>query len=246
MQLPLFHVSGLQALYHSLGLGLATLWPVGRFSEERVLELTERHRVTAWSLMATQIWRILEHEAFDRYDLESLAYVGGGGSTWAPELIRMVHAKLPRAAAAMTFGFGQTETGGMGTVNAGASVTEHPDSVGEPRPTVEVEIRGADGGVVAEGVDGDIYLRGPFTFLGYWDDPAATAATLGRRRLAAHRRPRSHRARPAVHERPAHRPHRPRRRERLSRRDREPARRASRRRRVHRCSGSTTASSANR
>jgi acyl-CoA synthetase (AMP-forming)/AMP-acid ligase II len=67
----------------------------------------------------------------------------------------------------------------MGTVNAGASVTGHPDSVGEPRPTVEVEIRGADGGVVAEGVNGDIYLRGPFTFLGYWDDPAATAAALG-------------------------------------------------------------------
>ena len=178
VQLPLFHVSGLQAVYHTLGLGLRTVWPVGRFDEEQVLQFTERYRVTAWSLMATQIWRILEHEAFERYELDSLSFVGGGGSTWAPELIRLVHSRLPRAAAAMTFGFGQTETGGMGTVNAGPTVTAYPDSVGRPRPTVEIEIRDLDGAPVDEGVEGDIFLRGPFVFLGYWDDPDATAATI--------------------------------------------------------------------
>jgi acyl-CoA synthetase (AMP-forming)/AMP-acid ligase II len=178
-QLPLFHVSGLHgSLVHCLALGQKSVWPLGRFDESTVLRLTETERITTWSVVATQLLRLLEHPDFDRYDLSSLGFVGGGGSTWSPELIRKVRAQLPQVVPAMSFGFGQTESSGMGTVNIGPTVVEHPDSVGSPRPMGEVQIRDAAGTPLPEGEEGEIYLRGPFVFLGYYDNPEATAATI--------------------------------------------------------------------
>jgi long-chain acyl-CoA synthetase len=162
-QLPLFHVSGLHgSLVHCLALGQKSVWPLGRFDESTVLRLTEKEAITTWSVVATQLLRLLEHRDFGRYDLSSLGYVGGGGSTWSPELIRKVCARLPQVVPAMSFGFGQTESSGMGTVNIGATIVSHPDAVGAPRPTCEVQVRDASGRPLPEGVDGEIYLRGAF------------------------------------------------------------------------------------
>jgi long-chain acyl-CoA synthetase len=178
-QLPLFHVSGLHgSLVHCLALGQKSVWPLGRFDEANVLRLTETERITTWSVVATQLLRLLEHPDFSRTDLSSLGFVGGGGSTWSPELIRKVRTQLPQVVPAMSFGFGQTESSGMGTVNIGPTVVDHPDSVGSPRPMGEVQIRDGDGNPLAEGEEGEIYLRGPFVFLGYHDNPEATAATI--------------------------------------------------------------------
>ncbi|MCU1374608.1 MAG: acyl-CoA synthetase (AMP-forming)/AMP-acid ligase, partial [Actinomycetia bacterium] len=178
-QLPLFHVSGLHgSLVHCLALGQKSVWPLGRFDEPTVLRLTEEERITTWSVVATQLLRLLEHPDFDRYDLSSLAYVGGGGSAWPPELIRKVQAQLPQVVPAMSFGFGQTESSGMGTVNIGSTVTTHPSSVGAPRPTCEVQIRDTEGAVLPEGDEGEILLRGPFVFVGYDHNPEATAETI--------------------------------------------------------------------
>ena len=178
-QLPLFHVSGLHgSLVHCLALGQRSVWPLGRFDESNVLRLTEQEAITTWSVVATQLLRLLEHRDFARYDLSSLGYVGGGGSTWSPELIRKVCTQLPQVVPAMSFGFGQTESSGMGTVNIGANIVHHPDAVGAPRPTCEVQIRDTDGHTLPEGDEGEIYLRGPFVFLGYDNNPDATADTI--------------------------------------------------------------------
>jgi acyl-CoA synthetase (AMP-forming)/AMP-acid ligase II len=177
--LPLFHVSGLQGgLLHTLMLGNRSVWPGGRFDPERVLQLTERFRITTWSFVPTQLWRVLEHPRFGDYDLASVSFAGGGGAAWAPELTRLLRERLPRAAANMSFGFGQTECAGMGTVNAAPFALEDPTSVGVPRPGVEVAVRDEAGRFLPEGCEGEILLRGACVMAEYWEDPAANAATL--------------------------------------------------------------------
>ncbi|MBK7949712.1 MAG: acyl--CoA ligase [Deltaproteobacteria bacterium] len=177
--LPLFHVSGLQGgLIHTLMLGWKSVWVSTRFDERRVFALTERERVTTWSVVPSQLYRLLEHPAFHDYDLSSIRSVGGGGSAWPPSLTELVHKQLPSAVAAMSFGFGQTESAGMGTANNGPPLLVRPDSAGRPRPTMELQIRDERGEACAEGVEGEICLRGPAVFLGYWNDPAATRAVL--------------------------------------------------------------------
>ncbi|WP_372503003.1 AMP-binding protein [Streptomyces rhizoryzae] len=52
-------------------------------------------------------------------------------------------------------------------------------SIGVAHPGAEILLVGADGRVIDEaGVPGEIHLRSPALFSGYWDDPEATAATL--------------------------------------------------------------------
>jgi malonyl-CoA/methylmalonyl-CoA synthetase len=49
-----------------------------------------------------------------------------------------------------------------------------PGSVGSPLPSVEVQLVGDNGALVAAGTPGEIEVRGPSVFAEYWGQPAAT------------------------------------------------------------------------
>ena len=53
-----------------------------------------------------------------------------------------------------------------------------PGTVGRPLPGVEVRIVGADGQDVPAGEPGQLLVRGPAVFDGYWRRPEATAAAF--------------------------------------------------------------------
>ena len=175
---PMFHVSGMLGILMSgpaLGVKLVFA-PPGRWDPARHLDLTVEHRISSWSGVPTQWWRLLRHPDFESYDLSSLRSVGGGGAPFPPALVRLFGEKLPGVA--LGNGYGMSETVGLGTLASGPVVLAAPDSVGPAQPTTEVEVRDPDGRVVAEGEVGEIHLRSASVFLGYWDDPGATAACL--------------------------------------------------------------------
>ncbi len=177
--MPLFHTSGLSGqLIAGMFTGMATVFPEpGRWREDVHLELTQRYQATMWSVVPTQLWRLLDWPELDRYDLSSLQRVGGGASVWPPELLRKLEARLP--AVQRTIGYGMTETTSCGTSLRGSATFDHPDSIGQPGPTVEIQIRDPVGnGLLGEGEVGEICMRSAGTFLGYWQDPDATTAVL--------------------------------------------------------------------
>jgi malonyl-CoA/methylmalonyl-CoA synthetase len=53
-----------------------------------------------------------------------------------------------------------------------------PGSVGMPLPGVIVKLVGQDGNEVADGETGEVYLRGPNIFAGYWRREEATRAAF--------------------------------------------------------------------
>jgi acyl-CoA synthetase (AMP-forming)/AMP-acid ligase II len=175
---PMFHISGMIAVFLT-GVAFPTtlVFPApGPWDPLTWLELTARHKVTSWSGVPTQFWRLLRHPDAGRYDLSSVMTVGGGGAVFPPELVRELHERFPRVR--LGNGYGMSETVGTGTQTGGELFLTVPASVGPALPTVEVQIRGEDGAVLAEDEVGEIYLRSPSVFLGYWDDPAATEAAL--------------------------------------------------------------------
>ena len=176
---PMFHISGFSvALIGGPYIGSTIAYPPpGRWDPEVHLEMTERFRASAWSIVPTQLWRLVEHPRIDEFDLSSLRRIGGGGSTFQPELWRKVREKLPQVSR-MATGYGMTETCGAGTHQDGRAAVEHPDAVGAPVPGYEICIRGVDGGLLSTGEIGQIHLRGPSNFLGYWDNLEATEAAL--------------------------------------------------------------------
>ena len=175
---PMFHVSGMIAVLITGAVFPTTLvFPApGPWDPVTWLELTARHKVTAWSGVPTQFWRLLRHPDLDRYDIGSVRTVGSGGAVFSPELVRALHGRFPQVR--LGNGYGMSETVGLGTLTGGEAFVAAPESVGAAQATVEVQIRGEDGSVLADGEIGEICLRSPSVFLGYWNDPAATRAAL--------------------------------------------------------------------
>ncbi|MEU8138780.1 class I adenylate-forming enzyme family protein [Streptodolium elevatio] len=173
---PFFHVSGAANILATgpFNAGTAIFPPPGRWDEGVQLELMARHRITRWSGVPAQYWRLLGHPRFGAFDLSAVTALGCGGANLAPELLRRIRGGFPNAQ--VSNGYGMTETFGAGTVLAGVDAAT--SSVGTPIPHTRVRIRSADGGEVAAGEVGEIHLQGPGVFLGYWADPAATRAAL--------------------------------------------------------------------
>lgn len=176
---PLFHVSGLHACaVTAVGAGVNHMWTTGRYDAEKVLRLTEQHRISRWSGVTTQLWRLVEHPRLSDYDTSSVVGIGGGGSVWSPELQQKCRTALPHARVSVSIGYGLTESSGLATSAADDVLRDHPDSVGHPLPTVSLRITDDDGAELPEGEIGNICVSGPMVTPGYWNDPEATAATI--------------------------------------------------------------------
>jgi acyl-CoA synthetase (AMP-forming)/AMP-acid ligase II len=175
---PMFHISGLVAVFITGAAFPTTLvFPApGAWDPVTWLELTARHKVTVWSGVPTQYWRLLRHPDLGSYDISSVLTVGSGGAVFPPELVRELSRRFPRVR--LGNGYGMSETVGLGTLTGGELFVTVPDSVGPAQPTVEVQIRDSRGVILPQGQTGEIFLRSPSVFLGYWDDPAATRAVL--------------------------------------------------------------------
>jgi acyl-CoA synthetase (AMP-forming)/AMP-acid ligase II len=177
----MFHVGGLNCqLVMATATGAQLIYPPpGRWREDQHLQYSEAYRATNWSLVPTQLWRLLDWPDLASYNLTSVRGVGGGSAVWAPELLRRLEETLPWARPGLGLGYGMTETNGLGTSLRVPETYEHPDSTGEASPGVEVQVRDpGTGEVLTAGIVGEICLRTPAGFLGYWDNPAATDAAL--------------------------------------------------------------------
>jgi acyl-CoA synthetase (AMP-forming)/AMP-acid ligase II len=182
---PMFHISGLVGVFITGGFAHSKLVFArpGAWDPAVYLALTTEHSVTAWNGVPTQFWRILRHPELDSYDVSSVVSVGAGGATFPPQLVRDLHERFPNVR--LGSGYGMSESTGLGTFTGGELFISVPDSAGPAQPTVEVQIRDERGAVLRAGEIGQIHLRTPSIFVGYWEDPSATAAVLDQDRWYA-------------------------------------------------------------
>jgi acyl-CoA synthetase (AMP-forming)/AMP-acid ligase II len=175
---PMFHISGLvAAMMTGPAFGMALVFPPpGRWDPITHLQLTQDNAVSAWSGVPTQFWRLLKEVDGGDWDVSTVTSLGGGGATFPPELVREVNRVLPNAV--FGSGYGMTESMGIGTLNRGPDFLAHPDSVGTACPFVEVEVRDETGRALPEDEIGEVHLRSASIFIGYWNDPEATARAI--------------------------------------------------------------------
>lgn len=173
---PLFHVSGLHAAaVMAVAVGMRTVWLTGRFDPVVAMKVIESEKVTAWGFTGTVLHRVVHHPDIATFDLSSLRTLGGGGSPIAVALQEQAKRVMPQLRYSMAIGYGSTETAALLTSNTGAEYDAHPDSVGRPNATVEMEIRDGEGNALALGEEGEVCARGPMIMPGYWRKPEATA-----------------------------------------------------------------------
>src|SRR5262249_56906650 len=101
----------------------------------------------------------------------SLKYVFG---MEGPDAIARLHTQT---LAQFWTGFGQTETSGFVTLQR---VADHPGSVGKVAPLCLIRLVDEADRDVPVGTPGEILVRGPVVFQGYFDQPEVSAQTFRR------------------------------------------------------------------
>ncbi len=177
---PLYHCADLELFYGMTYAGGGNV-VIREFDPDAVLGAVEREKVTVTLLVPAMINFLLEHPAFDDYDLSSLRLVVYGGSSIPADRLR---AALDRFPCQFAQGYGLTETSPVLCVLPAADhVTEGAgarriQSCGRPAYNVEVRIVDEAGTECAPEDIGEIIARGRNVMKGYWNQPDATAAAI--------------------------------------------------------------------
>jgi long-chain acyl-CoA synthetase len=172
--LPLFHIFGLNAVLGVALRGGAALVLVERFDPAGTLELVGRERVTILPGAPPMFAAWLRAGQVLDPDLSSVRLAVSGA---APLPGALLDAFRERFGITILEGYGLTETAPAVTTNA-LGGEGRPDSIGQVLPGLEVRLVDEHGLDVEEGDPGEIVVRGPNVFRGYWGRPQETEAAF--------------------------------------------------------------------
>jgi acyl-CoA synthetase (AMP-forming)/AMP-acid ligase II len=167
--LPLFHVAGLGMLLASQYAGGATL-VTPKFDAGAALAVIQSERVTMLAEFPPILTTLLDAAEGRPADLTSLRIATGLDS---PETMARFERLCPQARFWSVFG--QSETSGFVTMGR---FRDKPGAAGKPTLLATVAILDDADKPVAIGEVGEIAVRGPTVFKGYWNCDADTAFTF--------------------------------------------------------------------
>jgi len=159
--LPLFHIAGLFLTAAGFHAGALTI-NMSEFDQLKAVELIEEKKVSFMYDFTPILGRILEQHEKTGKDISSLKAVMG-----------LEEPKTIEKYQEITGGnfyilYGQTETSSLSTI---APYNEKPGSAGKVLPLAEVQILDDYGNPVPVGQVGEITMKGPMIFQGYWNLP---------------------------------------------------------------------------
>ena len=167
---PMFHVTGMVSLLHTSIFGGAALVIMPRWEREFAGRLISKWQVTHWTNIPTMVMDLLASPNFDKFDLSSLVYVGGGGAAMPQAVAQRL---LDLYGLRYSEGYGMTET----------AAPSHSNPPNAPKqqclgiPFMSTDSRVIDPETLQEmpqGESGEIVTHGPEVFRGYWKRPDAT------------------------------------------------------------------------
>jgi acyl-CoA synthetase (AMP-forming)/AMP-acid ligase II len=173
---PLYHVGALDLTTTSLiAAGAGTI--VHRaFNASAVVDEVERSRVTVVWLAPAMVNAIMALPDIEQRDLSSIRVVINGGEKMPIPLIERIQRVFPSAWFADAYGMTETVSGD--TFLDRESIIAKLGSVGRPCLYLELDLWDEDGHPVPAGQQGEIVMRGPKVFKGYWRDDEATASAF--------------------------------------------------------------------
>lgn len=181
LNLPASHVGGQAEVLMTTLFSGGTAVMLESFDAALSLASIERHRVTLLGQIPAMFQMEWRQSAYESTDFSSLRLAVYGGQAVPRPFLEKMRTMAPSIAT----GLGLTETSGFVTYTPmTGSVEELEGTLGHAAPAYPMSVRGAmradgrAGDELPEGETGEVCFRGPQTFLGYVNNPEATAQVL--------------------------------------------------------------------
>jgi fatty-acyl-CoA synthase len=173
--LPQFHVGGWNVQPLLAWWKGATVVLESKFDPARALELIERRRITTMMGVPANYLFMAADPRFGDADLSSLRQVIVGGAPMPERLLRTWRDR----GVEIVQGYGLTEASPNVLCLPAEDATRRLGWAGKPYPHVDVALVDPESGAVIEGRgSGELVVRGPGVFAGYWRDPESTRAAV--------------------------------------------------------------------
>ncbi|TET08331.1 MAG: long-chain fatty acid--CoA ligase, partial [Candidatus Thorarchaeota archaeon] len=171
---PLFHTGGINVLlipfYHLGALSII----MGDFDPEETLRVVESERCTIVIGVPTVFNMISQSSNFKKTNFEHVRLFISGG---APCPVAIMEKYWERGKI-LKMGYGLTEVGPNNFYLPDDAVKERPTSVGFPAFHCDMKIVDDDNVTLSDEEVGELMLRGPHTFSGYWEEPEESAKVI--------------------------------------------------------------------
>ena len=173
--LPQFHSGGWNVQPLLAWWKGATVVLEASFDPARALRLIEEKRVTTMMGVPATYLFMAEQPEFEACDLTSLRLAVVGGAPMPESLLRVWQAR----GIGIVQGYGLTEAAPNVLCLPQEDATRKLGFAGRPYPHVDVALRDPDTGALLDGAaTGELVVRGPNVFAGYWRNLEATAGAF--------------------------------------------------------------------
>ncbi|MDA9664280.1 AMP-binding protein [bacterium] len=168
--LPIYHIFGF-TLYlcgNFASGGRSVLIPNPR-DLDGLLEVMGSFPFTEFAAVNTMLVGLMANEKFDAVDWSNLKWTIAGGAALVPDVAKEWER---RTDSKLIEGYGLSETTANLTLNSPA--TRRIGSAGQAVGFQEIKLMDGSGVQVADGEEGELWVRGPQVMMGYWERPEAT------------------------------------------------------------------------
>lgn len=174
--LPLFHVYAMTVcMNYGLHAGMELIL-LPKFDLTEVLETIKQTQPTHFPGVPTMYVAVNAHPRAEEYGVSSIKLCNSGGAAMPVELMRAFE---QRFGATICEGYGLSETSPITHANPVKGLRK-PGSIGVALPDTDCKIVDVETGTreLAPGESGELILRGPQVFAGYWQMPEETRNAL--------------------------------------------------------------------
>ena len=173
LAVPASHITGLVANILAMVRVAGCNLILQQFDARKFLEFASAESMTYTILVPAMYNLCLLRADFSDFDLNAWRIGSYGGALMPEATIAALADELPNMI--LMNAYGSTEVTSPATLMPMGETALRPDSVGRTVPCGEIRIVDESGQEVPRGQSGEIWIGGPMTVPGYWDDEERTA-----------------------------------------------------------------------